>query len=448
MSGTVKDVMDFIKEKDIKFIRLAFCDLCGMQKSISLTPNALPSAFDNGVMFDAASVRGFSDPARSDLLLFPDPETFTVLSGLAGQGHAAQLFCEAKNPDTSPYDGDSRTLLKRVLERCRSKDYDFAVGAELEFYLFKTDETGEPAEETHDCGGYLDITPLDKCENIRRDICLSLEEMGIYPRSSHHQHGPGQNAIELEPADALRCADNILSSKSVIKAISAGNGLFASFMPKPIPTKSGSGAHLRISLQKNDHDIFGKAGAENMSDAETEPLSAEAGGFISGILSKSREITLFTNPTANSYERFSASEAPKRISWSRQNRAQLIRVYAARGRQTTIELRFPDPSFNPYLAFALIISAGLDGIENSLPLPPEAGDDQHTGREESSAGQELLPGDLCQAAELAGQSGFVKSVLGPEAFTHYMSIKSEEATAFGKTQNKREFFRDKYFKYI
>ena len=237
MSGTVKDAMEYIKKNHVKFIRLTFCDLGGTQKNVMLTPDGLPSAFENGVSFDPSAIRGFSNAAPSDLLLYPDPETLTLLPWLSRQGRTVRLSCDIKKTDGTPFEGDSRALLKRLLDRCRRMGFDCLIGAELEFYLFKTDENGDPTEVTIDCGGYLDISPQDRGENIRQAICLNLEQMGIALKASHHQRGPGQNAIRLDYADPLSCADNILSAKSLIKDLSAENGLFASFMPKPIPTK-------------------------------------------------------------------------------------------------------------------------------------------------------------------------------------------------------------------
>lgn len=445
MSGTVKDAMEFIRNNNVKFIRLAFCDLVGMQKSIMLTPDGLPPAFENGIAFDSSAVRGFSDTGNSDLLLYPSPETLILLPWLSHQGRTARLSCDIRKSDGSPFEGDSRTLLKKVLERCRQMGCDCQIGAEMEFYLFKTDENGDPTEVTVDCGGYLDMPPQDRCEDFRREICLNLEQMGIAVKASHHQHGPGQNAIQLYYSDVLSCADNILSSKALIKDLSAKYGLFASFMPKPIPTKNGSGIGLSIKLYKNGQNIFNcPPEAAGLDGGGQNPLSAEAGGFIAGVLSKIREITLFTNPIANSYERFGTSETPRYISWSGQGR-RLIEVHACKGAESRMELRSPDLSLNPYLVFALVISAGLDGIEKKLPLPPAAEGD---ASEETASDLELLPQDLCRSVEIARNSEFIKSVLGSDAFSRYISIKSEEASAFRKSQNKREFFREKYFKVI
>jgi glutamine synthetase len=290
-----------------------------------------------------------------------------------------------------------------------------------------------------DNGGYLDLSPLDKGEIYRREICLSLEEMGIYPEASHHQQGPGQNAIELQLTDALNCADNIFSAKSVIKAIAARNGLFASFMPKPIPSKSGSGLHIKLTLTQNGENIF---------QTETGAHSDAAHSFIAGILSKIREMTLFLNPLANSYERFGTFEAPRYISWSHQNRSHLIRIPASNDGCPKIELRSPDPSLNPYLAFALILSAGLDGIESALPLQPAINENLFEAEESVTQSLQSLPHDISDAVSCAERSTFAREAIGEETFLRYIAIKKDEASAYRKSQNKREFYREKYFKVI
>jgi len=312
-------------------------------------------------------------------------------------------------------------LLKKVVGRCESMGYVCKIGAECEFYLFKTDENGEPTKDTLDRGGYFDMSPLDKAENLRREICLCLEEMGISPESSHHERGPGQNEIDFKYSDALTCADNMLTFKSVVKAIAERNGLYASFMPKPLPNEAGSGLHVNISLSQNGLNIF-KNVTHGKSDA--------AESFIAGILAKTAEITLFLNPTCNSYDRFGSFEAPKFISWSHQNRSQLVRIPAAIGERVRMELRSPDPSINPYLAFALIIAAGLEGIEKNLTLPPAVDADLYTADESVTGSLALLPGSLDQAVRLAENSPFVKAVIGRDILSRYVEFKKEEAAAF------------------
>jgi glutamine synthetase len=437
MNTTANEVLQFIEENDVKFIRLGFCDLSGIQKNISIMPDQLPEAFEHGISFDASAIRGFRDVKESDLLLFPDPVTLTVLPWRPGPGRVVRFYCDIKNPDGSPFAHDSRYLLKKVVERCESRGYVCKIGAECEFYLFKTDENGDPTEITLDKGGYLDISPLDKGENIRREICLCLEEMGISPESSHHEQGPGQNEIDFKYSDALACADNLLTFKSVVKAIVARNGLFASFMPKPLPQAAGSGLHVNISLAQNGLNIFKSVAGGRREIADS---------FIAGILERTPEITLFLNPLCNSYERFGSFEAPKYVSWSHQNRSQLVRIPAAIGERVRMELRSPDPSMNPYLAFALIIAAGLEGMEKQLTLPPAVDADLYTADESITGRLTELPNSLEQAVRLAENSTFVRAVIGEELLAKYIALKNEEVAAFAAAGDKTVFYRERYFR--
>jgi len=435
---TTHEVLEFVKENDVKFIRLAFCDLLGVQKNMSIMPEELPSAFENGVLFDAHAIKGFRDVTKSDLLLFPDPATLTVLPWRPGPGRVIRLYCDIRNPDKSVFQGDSRYLLKRVIERCSQMGYVCKIGAECEFYLFKTDENGDPTKETLDNGGYLDISPLDKGENIRREICLSLEEMGIKPETSHHEQGPGQNEITFKFSDVLEAADNLLTFKSTVKAVAARNGLFASFMPKPMLNKSGSGLHVNMSLYQNGFNIFRNDGKH----------SKVAESFIAGILEKTPDMTLFLNPIANSYERLGKDEAPKYVSWSHQNRSQLVRIPAAIKEKVRMELRSPDPSINPYLGFALILSAGLDGIESELSLPSAIDLNLYKADESIISNLVLLPDTLDKAIELAKNSNFIRNVIGDDLLLKYLSIKEEEANEAEQARDKDDFYREKYFTII
>lgn len=441
MDTTAHEVLQFVKENDVKFIRLGFCDLFGIQKNISIMPDELPGAFEHGISFDASAIRGFRDVTKSDLLLFPDPATLTVLPWRPGPGRVVRFYCDIKNPDGSAFAHDSRYLLKRVIGHFDSIGYVCKIGSECEFYLFKTDENGEPTELTLDKGGYLDISPLDKGENIRREICLCLEEMGIKPETSHHEQGPGQNEIDFKYSDALTAADNLLVFKSVVKAIAARNGLFASFMPKPLLQAAGSGLHVNISLTQiqTGLNIFKNAAHGHSDIAES---------FIAGILAKTPEITLFLNPLCNSYERFGRFEAPKYVSWSHQNRSQLVRIPAAIGERVRMELRSPDPSINPYLAFALIMAAGLEGIETKLALPPAVDADLYAADESITNALRLLPNSLAQAIDLAENSALVKAVIGEELLSRFIEFKKDEAAIFAASEDQAVFYREKYFNII
>jgi len=476
---TINEVLDFVKDNDVKFIRLSFCDLFGQHKNIAIMANELPSAFESGISFDAHAVKGFRDITRSDLLLFPDPNTLTVLPWRPRPDGVVRLYCDIRNPDGSPFSLDSRNMLRQMVRRCESFGYVCNIGAESEFYLFKTDENGEPTLVTQDNGGYLDTSPLDKGESIRREICLTLEEMGLKPETSHHERGPGQNEIDFKPNNALASADNLITFKSVAKAIAARNGLFASFMPKPLPHAAGSGLHVNISLNEGGVNIFnrgtdsvftnytsnkvffsesacfqrkterkfGEYQAESKNDAKNEnaELSKVAESFIAGILARTPEMTLFLNPLANSYERFGVFEAPKYVSWSHQNRSQLIRIPAAIGEKVRMELRSPDPSLNPYLAFTLIVAAGLDGVENKLTLPPPVDVNLYTA--DASIIQTLvpLPNSLDRAMMLAENSDFVKNVVGEELLSKFLDSKKAEAADFIAAEDKIKFYRERYF---
>ena len=438
MTYAVREVLQFIKENDVKFIRLAFCDLFGTQKNISIMPNELERAFKEGVSFDASAIKGFADVSKSDLLLFPDPSTLSILPWRPQQGRVVRFFCDIRTPEKERFIYDSRDILRNMIKKCIAKGYTPYIGTECEFYLFKTDEEGEPTMVTHDKGGYFDIAPIDKGENIRREICLCLEEMGISPESSHHEQGPGQNEIDFKYSDSLTAADNFITFKSVVKAIAARNGLFASFMPKPIADNSGNGLHINLSLSKNGTNIF-----ENNNKWEQENVQS----FIAGILSKAKEITAFLNPLVNSYERFGKFEAPKYISWSHQNRSQLIRIPAATGEKTRRELRSPDSAINPYIAFSLIIGAGLYGIENSIKLPEAINENLYTAGDDILKNIDTLPESLEEALSIAKNSDFIKEIIGQEVLDRYIELKESELRENLNADDK-EMIKRKYFEYI
>lgn len=395
MKYSKEEVLQYVVEEDVKFIRLAFCDVYGAQKNISVMPHELKRAFEYGIAIDASAIEGFEDEVHSDLFLHPDPSTLTVLPWRPEHGRVVRMFCNISYPDGTPYTNDTRSLLVKAVEEAKSLGYTFYFGAEMEFYLFRLNEYGKPTKEPYDNAKYMDIAPDDKGENVRREICLTLEQMGISPESSHHEEGPGQNEIDFRYSDALSAADNAVTFKSVVKTVAARNGLYADFSPKPLENCAGNGLHINMSVRD-------KSGKE-LIDA-----------LIPALLEKTGEITLFLNPVADSYKRLGNNKAPAYISWSAQNRSQLIRIPAAIGEYKRLELRSPDPEANPYLAFTLLIYAGLYGLMKKLPLPPPADVNFFTLDKAALAEFKRLPSTLEEAKVQAKASAFVQEHL-PES---------------------------------
>lgn len=396
MLYTEEDVISYVEQEDVKFIRLAFCDASGKQKNIAIMPQELKRAFSQGISFDASAVAGFGGVEESDLFLFPIPSTLTDLPWRPSRGKVVRMFCHIRYPDGRPFPMDCRRLLENAVREARQAGLTVQIGAEFEFYLFKTDADGNPTAQPFDHAGYMDVAPEDKGENVRREICLTLESMGISPENSHHEEGPGQNEIDFRYSDAMTAADNALIFMSVVKAAAVSSGLYADFSPKPIPEEAGNGLHINISVRKD--------GGEQVSRY-----------FMAGILEHIREMTAFLNPTEASYRRLGERKAPRFVTWSPGNRSQLIRIPAAQGEYKRMELRSPDPMVNPHLAYALVIYAGLDGVRRKL-LPPEPLNvDLYTAGPGVTAGLETLPGSLQEARAIASQSEFIRSVL-PEGF--------------------------------
>lgn len=390
MKYSASEVMQYIQEEDVKFIRLAFCDVYGKSKNISVMPTELERAFEYGIAIDASAVAGFGDEVHSDLLLHPDPSTISVLPWRPEHGRVVRMFCDITYPDGTAFERDTRGLLKQAAAFAKEAGCCFAFGSELEFYLFKLDENGNPTKEPYDHAGYMDIAPEDKCENVRREICLTLEQMGIRPESSHHEEGPGQNEIDFRYSDPLAAADNAVTFQTVVKTIAARNGLYADFSPKPLADKPGSGFHINMSV---------KGSPENMVY------------MIAGILNKITDMTVFLNPTEQSYHRLGVNKAPKYISWSSDNRSQLIRIPAAGGEYRRAELRSPDPTANPYIAYTLLIYAGLYGIRNALELPMASNVNLFTADQQTLSQYKLLPQSLSSAAKQALASDFIRDHL-------------------------------------
>lgn len=415
MDRTISEILEFVEENDIKFIRLQFCNIFGELKNISIMSSQLEKAFKYGISFDAYAVGGFKNIEESDLFLVPDPSTLSILPWRPQEGGVARFYCTIKTPEGEIFEGDTRHLLMETTKKLLKYDYRPKVGPECEFYLFKTDDEAEPILIPQDNAGYFDIAPFDKGENIRRDICLTLEEMGLTPESSHHETGPGQNEIDFLFDNPIESADNFITLKTVVKTIANLNGLHASFMPKPLINKSGSGLHINLSLFKGDKNIFEVSSGSHSKEAES---------FIAGILYRIREITAILNPTVNSYKRFGGYEAPKYITWSHKNRSQLIRIPASKGKYSRMELRSPDSTCNPYLAFMVLIEAGLEGIKKERKLQEAL--NANTYNVENKESLEVLPKNLGEALEIMKKSEFVKSVLGEYVFNKFVDSKEEE----------------------
>ena len=389
MKYSKEEVLQYVQEEDVKFIRLAFCDVFGKQKNISIMPEELPRAFEYGIAFDASAIKGFGDETHSDLLLHPDAETLTLLPWRPEHGKVVRMFASISYPNGRSFECDTRSLLKKAMKDAEADGYRFSFGAEQEFYLFKLDENGKPTKEPYDEAGYMDIAPDDKGENVRREICLTLEQMGIRPESSHHEEGPGQNEIDFRYSDAITAADNAMTFQTIVRTVARRNGLFADFSAKPLENEPGNGFHINMSVNANDN-------SDNLYY------------MIAGVLEKAEQMTAFMNPTENSYARFGCNKAPRYVSWSSENRSQLVRVPAAVGEYRRAELRSPDPTANPYLAFTLMIYAGLYGIKNKLDLPIAADINLYKADFETLKKFRRLPQNLKEACQLAANSEFIK----------------------------------------
>lgn len=405
MFYTEDDAKEFIAENDVKFIRLAFCDIFGTQKNVSIMPTELERAFKIGIPFDASSIQGFGSIEQSDLFLRPSASTLSLLPWRPSHGRVVRFYCDVVYPDGRPFELCSRTILKNAIARAKKAGLSCNVGAECEFYLFKTDEQGNPTDVPLDNGTYMCIAPEDKAENIRREICLTLEEMGILPESSHHEQGPGQNEVDFRYSDPLSSADNVTTFRSVVRTVAARNGLYASFAPKPLDDHAGNGFHINISPSSH--------GIEEKKFEHTEHLMA-------GILDHICEMSAFLNPTVSSYRRLGNSRSPRYVSWSYQNRSQLIRIPAPCGDDTErFELRSPDSEANPYIAYALLMHAGLDGIENNTPLPPPIMRNMYELGSEEKQNFKRLPRSLEEALLIAADSEFIRKYLPEKLIEGY-----------------------------
>lgn len=437
MAVTKEDVLKEAYEKGVKFIRLQFTDIFGVLKNIAIPIEQLEKALDGEMMFDGSSIEGFVRIEESDMYLRPDPDTFVVFPWRPADGGVARLMCDVYNPDGTPFGGCPRGMLKKVLAEAAELGYTLFIGPELEFFLFHVDAEGRPTTITHDKAGYFDMTPVDLGENARRDMVLNLEQMGFEIEASHHEVAPGQHEIDFKYSDALEMADKMVTFRFVVRTIAQRHGLHATFMPKPIFGINGSGMHVNQSLFKNGKNAF--------YDPEGPMgLSEIAYQYIAGLMAHARAFTAITNPTVNSYKRLVPGyEAPCYIAWSGRNRSPLIRIPAKRGPSTRLELRSPDPSCNPYLALAVQLKAGLDGIKNKL-TPPAAVDLNIFAMDEQQRkemGIYSLPGDLREALIELSHDEVIKEALGDHIYHRFVAAKMKEYDSFRIAVHKWEIER-------
>ena len=419
---TKKDIIRLVEEEDVEFIRLQFTDMFGTMKNVAITSNQLEKALENECMFDGSSIEGFVRIEESDMYLYPDLDTFAIFPWRPQQGKVARIICDVYRPDGKPFAGDPRYVLRRVVEEGKEMGYTLNVGPECEFFLFHTDDDGQPTTISHEKAGYFDLGPIDLGENARRDMVLTLEDMGFEIEASHHEAAPAQHEIDFKYDEAIATADNIMTFKLAVKTIAKRHGLFASFMPKPKYGINGSGMHINMSLEKDGKNIF-------FDENDQMQLSKEAYYFIGGIMEHVKGMTAITNPLVNSYKRLVPGyEAPIYIAWSATNRSPLIRIPAARGEGTRVELRCPDPSANPYLALAVCLAAGLDGIRKQIMPPAAVVKNVYEMRldEKKAEGIEALPATLSEAVEELEKDEYILEVLGEHISRNYIAAKRTE----------------------
>lgn len=420
---TAEDIVRIVREENVRFIRLQFTDIFGSFKNIAITASQLTKALSNKCMFDGSSIEGFVRIEESDMYLYPDLDTFLIFPWYDDKCRAARLICDVYKPDGTPFEGDPRGLLKKVLRQAEDMGFTgFNVGPECEFFLFNTDQHGHPTTNTHDRGAYFELGPTDLGESARRDMCLMLEDMGFEIEASHHEVAAGQHEIDFKYDDALAAADDIVTFKLVVKTVAHMHGMYATFMPKPVFGRAGSGMHVNMSLMRDGKNAF-------YDPEDALGLSATAYSFIAGVLEHACAMTAVTNPLVNSYKRLvSGYEAPVYVAWSASNRSPLIRVPASRGVGTRIELRNPDPSANPYLTLALCLAAGLDGIRRGLKPPCSTDENifELTEDEREARGIESLPSDLKQAVRAFKKDPLMRETLGDHIFNKYVEHKTDE----------------------
>ncbi|GGA24875.1 type I glutamate--ammonia ligase [Psychrobacillus lasiicapitis] len=438
---TKEDIKKFVKEHEVNFIRLQFTDILGTIKNVEIPVSQLDKALDNKMMFDGSSIEGFVRIEESDMYLVPDLNSWVVFPWITGKGKVARLICDVNKADGTPFAGDPRNNLKRVLKEMEELGFtSFNLGPEPEFFLFKLDAQGEPTLELNDHGGYFDLAPVDLGENCRRDIVLELEEMGFEIEASHHEVAPGQHEIDFKYADAVTACDNIQTFKLVVKTIARKHGLHATFMPKPLFGVNGSGMHFNVSLFNGKENAF-------FDESTESKMSETAMQFMAGVLKHVQSFTAITNPTVNSYKRLVPGyEAPCYVAWSGQNRSPLIRIPSSRGLSTRIEVRSVDPAANPYLAMAVILQAGLDGIKQKMTPPPAVDRNIYVMTEEERIenGIHNLPPTLHEAVLELGKSEVIRGALGEHIYANFVEAKEIEWDMFRTTVHPWE--REQYLK--
>ena len=422
MKYTKNEISKIVYDEDVKFIRLQFTDIFGAMKNVSITPSQLEKALDNKIRFDGSSIDGFVRIEESDMALYPDLDSFVIHPWGQERGKVARLICDVYRIDGNPFEGDPRHVLRKALDHAADLGYEFNVGPECEFYLLKNDANGNPTLDAYDKGGYFDLGPNDLGEETRKDIVLALEALGFVIEASHHECGPAQHEIDFMYAKAMQAADSIMTFKYAVKTVSEKHNLHATFMPKPISNQAGNGMHLNMSLFKEGNNIF-------INEKDPNGLSKEAYSFMAGIMRHIEGISIVTNPLVNSYKRLVPDfEAPMYIAWSAQNRSPLIRVPSSRGQSTRIELRSPDPSANPYLALALCLEAGLEGIQKGMVPPPSIDKNifEMSRRELTRSGVKKLPSNLFEAISKVEKDRFIADVLGSHIYERYVEAKKRE----------------------
>jgi len=413
-------VLQKAKEFDVKFVRLQFTDICGTLKNIAITVEHLEEALKGELRFDSSVIEGFDRDRETDVILLPDPDTFEVFPWRPREGAVARLICDIYNPDGQPFPGCPRLMLKKVLAEAEGLGLTIQVGAEAEFFLFFTDEKGKPLTCTHDLGGHCDVSPVDLGENARRDMVLTLESMGFDIGASHHEFAPGQHEIDFRRQGALTMADQLITFRFVVRTIAQRHGLYASFMPKPLMGVPGSGLHLQQLLFRDGLNAFADGD-------QPSGLSAAAQHYIAGLLEHAPGYAALTNPLVNSYKRLvPKTGSPVYLGWSEQNRYTLVRIPSARGQETGVEVRHPDPACNPYLALGALTAAGLDGVKKQL-VPPVPVEIIQPGDPEGSP---RLPRNLDEALRALGRDDIIRTALGPYIYRRFVELKQEEWDSF------------------